>query len=432
MSKNAFPGFTRAIFDTCETGTDSINIARAQLDLLRQDITKQVRDSLKFDRRLNGKVSETKDRGTHSYNEWAWLMFTTAPLGTYGRWKDTPVGASKLTQLTININRKNLYVGLCVKTRVDSTRLQTSLYSDKNAPLFDSIVESMGSTRWVITTRDFNDRDVSRYYDESELRVALLDPKIMWINARIDRKSVISKGTTISKEIVKIFNVLYNIYALSVGLGDIPQPKSKVKPWKTETVNDQETTPTEDDDELLNAASNLLSELGGGTPPPGAKIGGREDTYRVKRKVLPFNPKLRNLDVHGQIRTYYIDSGYSEKELKTRLPIFDEFRIKLDRIASRLNVDTSFFEIVITKPVTDARYLYTGRNKKTARVLVNLLRYEKIRSEYFWLVTVSREIAYIFAKRLNYNHQNIMRRILVSALTDRQTAANNSPTSPHA
>ena len=58
-------------------------------------------------------------------------------------------------------------------------------------------------------------------------------------------------------------------------------------------------------------------------------------------------------------------------------------------------------QIAVTNPRTDARYLMEKGDKKNACIIVNLLRYEKNRSHYFWLIAISREIAYILAPSLN-------------------------------
>lgn len=75
----------------------------------------------------------------------------------------------------------------------------------------------------------------------------------------------------------------------------------------------------------------------------------------------------------------------------------------------------------VTNPRTDARYLMEKGDKKNACIIVNLLRYEKNRSHYFWLIAISREIAYIFAKRLSYHHQNVMRKVLMQGLSHRDS-----------
>jgi hypothetical protein len=137
----------------------------------------------------------------------------------------------------------------------------------------------------------------------------------------------------------------------------------------------------------------------------------------MPRTVLPLDAKLLQQKCSdGRIRTYYLDSGYTAKELETRFHDFDAFRGALNKIAQAFGKKGPFLQIVVTNPRTDARYLMERGDMQNTCIIVNLLRYEKNKSNYFWLISISREIAYIFAKRLGYHHQNVMREMLMSGL----------------
>ena len=261
QTEGDFEGFTKECFDSCETGTSSIRKAQACLELLRLAIEPEVQQ---FNGKLHGIVSRPKKQGTNEYEDWAWLMFTNAPLSKSGPWKGMPLHASDLTQLTVNISRSHLYVGLCVRKRKDAKALRAKLENERNSRLFDSIVASLGSQQWIITVevQDF-DEEEPRYYDARELRVALLDPKLYWINARLDRDNVLGKKSKITKEIVAVFRLLYNIYALALDLEPSVKLETKAKPWKMPRERDEEGADIESDDELLKDAAEKLAELGG-------------------------------------------------------------------------------------------------------------------------------------------------------------------------
>ena len=68
--------------------------------------------------------------------------------------------------------------------------------------------------------------------------------------------------------------------------------------------------------------------------------------------------------------------------------------------------------------MTDAR---KGHHSKVGVcILLNLLRYQKNQSEYFWIVTIAREMAYLRTSYLNYTHQKFMREVIVTILSREQ------------
>lgn len=75
-----FQEFSPKIFDSCEA-SPKINNVREVLERLRFLIEPELK---KLNPNLNGKVSEAKQRmrGGVDWTDWAWLMFTLAPLGS--------------------------------------------------------------------------------------------------------------------------------------------------------------------------------------------------------------------------------------------------------------------------------------------------------------------------------------------------------------
>src|SRR3989442_788450 len=203
----AFRGFTIADFQSCQTGTSKINVARHRLEEL-ETVLEPKMQTLHQD--IHGIVSKSKQQGTKEYNGWAWLMFTNARLGENGSWKGKPVGAHDLTQLTINISRRFLYAGLCVKKEDDKEKLQKSLQRRENETLLDDIARVLGPRKWIITARDqsFSDEPF-RQYDQNEIRVAFLDPKTRWINFRWDRYDATINSGRIVTAIFTVFRTLF-------------------------------------------------------------------------------------------------------------------------------------------------------------------------------------------------------------------------------
>lgn len=403
MVRAVFPGFTKDIFDSCETGTDKINHVRDRLEQLKDATEPKMQ---RLDNRLHGIVSRPKRQGTNDYTDWAWLMFTIAPLAKSGPRKGKPLRANKLSQLTVNVSRDYLYVGLNLKRSKDVWSLHDKLKS--NPVLFDDIVLSLGSMPWDITKYEENFGE-PKYRDKSELRVALLDPEFDWINTGFARDDPVVGTSKIADEVVKVFSALFNIYALATGLQPTKQPKPSGKPWKMRVETDTANKRVETDEELIQDVKKMMASVAHGKPPKKANFKGKNDRHTIERKVRPLN-----LTAHThQGRSYHLDQGHVEKELETRLKLYDEFRDLLDRISSSIEAPKDFLQIMLTDPTSDARYTSEG-----SYIFANLLRYEVNRSEYFWLTTVAREVAYLKRRRLGYAHQNWMRKVLVTGLTN--------------
>jgi len=231
-----FEGFHQSIFDSCEASS-KINNAREALEELRIEIEPKIK---KLNPKLNGKISEAKQRsqGTVVWTDWAWLMFTMAPLGGKKSSRPgTPIGASNLTQLTVNLSRERVYTGLCLRKNSDKNRLQEKLRETENKMLYEEIVNSLSGRRWIICNQKegFSSKS-ARFYSAEDLRGKLLDPKLYWINASFSRDENIVSESRIAKEIFNVFKELYNLYALATNTTLIVQPRARVlsMKWKLE------------------------------------------------------------------------------------------------------------------------------------------------------------------------------------------------------
>ena len=407
VRKNEFSGFSDEIFEACETRTSKIREVIDQLELLREVIEPKL---LKTDGRLNGIVSRAKKRGTNTFQEWAWLMFTRAPFGKLGK----PLKANLLTQLTVNVGRDCLFVGLCLRKRGDVKALLAALQS--NPERFQRLVETLEPHEWIITRTgdEFGDKE-PKHYEASELSVALLDPKLKWINAQFERGDETVREPEIADRIQLIFERLYPLFGLAlrskVALPLVPEGAAE------EPEEEGPESAVKTDVELIREIEEALKGIGSGTPPDRANVPGKRGGHFVRTPTLPLNCVKRSIVCSdGKTRVCYLGEGYSEDEVNSNIALFDELRTILDRIEHSLGFEgSSLLQIVVTNPLTDARYLKEG-GKENSCVLANLLRYEKNKQPYFWLITICREIAYILAGRLGYRHQIRLRELLMKAL----------------
>lgn len=411
--RDYFSGIRREAFDSCRPKA-SIKKAINALEQLRVHIEPNIQNQ--FNRRLHGIVSQAKEQGTHEYRDWAALMFTTAPLApsSFRSWHGKPVGANLLTQLTVNIDKRNLFAGVCIKKAKDSKRLRAELERDKNSDLLDQIVSSLAGRKWVISQKEQDwERREPKLSTEQELRVALLDPKLQWINARFARSESIVETKEIANQILAVFRILFNIYAMATGLSVVEQPKPSGKPLKASPVLvDRPTNDTKPDQEIIQNILDMMSQMGKQKPPPKAKIPEKEDYYMVQRKCLPLNlTHCITDDSSGKRRTFYLDKGFSKSDVERRITLFDDFRAQLNTISNSVGANEDYIQIALTNPHTDARYLNSGH------VIANLINYEKHRSVFFWLFAVARETAYLRKRRLSYAHLCIMRNVLLTGLS---------------
>jgi hypothetical protein len=408
-----FKGFSQEIFDSCQP-SPAINTAREALEHLRVVIEPEMK---KLNKKLNGKVSEAKQRvpGGVEYTGWAWLMFTLAPLGGENSSRPgKPIGASKLTQLTVNISEDRLYAGLCLRRHSDRNKLQEALRRPENEEIFDEIAHSLSGRRWIVThvNEDFS-KERAMYLSEKDFRGTLLDPRLEWVNASFSRHNVIVQTRRISTEIGRIFRELFNLFAFATGVPLTGQPRpAEPPPHNMEVLIDVPQTKVASDEEEFQRTLDFLAKLKMGEMTPEIIMPKRTDSYPVERVVLPLklSPKVFR-DSSGEIN-YWLDEKCREEDVESRAHMLKELRSKLDKIATALSISQELLQIMVTSPYTDARY-----DSKSKRILVNMLRYEKNQVLEFWLFSVAREIAYMRYGRLSYQHINLMRRVLIVGLS---------------
>jgi len=414
-----FEGFSQEIFDSCEASY-AINNVRDALERLRLLIEPEMK---KLNPKLNGKVSEAKQRmlGGVDWTDWAWLMFTLAPLGSRDSSRPgKPIGAGKLTQLTVNMSKKRLYAGLCLRTYSDRARLQEALLRSENEKLFEEIAYSLSGRRWIITrTHEDLSEKRNRYLSSEDLRGKLLDPRLRWINASFSRHDEVVRTRNISTEIVRIFRELFNLFALATAIPTIDQPKpAGPPPHALQVLVDIPTSKVVSDEGDIQSTLNYLAKLKMKAIPSRIVMPKKTDSYPVERIALPLNLNPRIFQhSSGPIR-YWLDRKYREDEIESKANLLRQLRSKLDQIARALGKSPDFLQIMVTSPQTDARYT------KSNRILINLLRYERNRMLEFWLFAISREIAYIRYRRLSYRHVDFMRKVLLACLTKLLDAAN--------
>ena len=256
------------------------------------------------------------------------------------------------------------------------------------------------------------DTEEPRFFDEKELRVELLNPKLKWINAVFTKSSQVVGTSKIANEIMIVFGELYNLYALSQNFPLTGQPKPYRNPPKIDVFeSEKESKHVENDQGIIDRTTKLLSKIGNGEMPKKADLPGLQDFYRIYRKTLPLSATKKTfVNVDGRERSLYLDSKFSSEDFQSRIDLFDEFQAQINKIAQAMNVKQGFIQIVLTNPLTDAKRL--GKEC----VLANLMRFEKNKSIFFWLFAISREVAYMKEGRLSYRHMCILRDILMTTL----------------
>ena len=245
-----------------------------------------------------------------------------------------------------------------------------------------------------------------------ELRFEVLNSKLYWINAVFSKNSQIVGTSKIVGEIIVVFSELYNLFALAQNLLLIDQPKPYSHPHKIySVVTEDQSNRVESDREIVTRTEEWLSGIGDREVPKKIVMPELEDTYLINRKTLPQNATKKTLmGKDGKVRSFYLDSGYSEEDFQKRIKLFDEFQIRLLKIAKAMRIQEDCIQQILTNPRTDAKRL------EKDHVLANLMRYEKNKSIFFWLFVISREIAYIKEGRLSYRYMNTLRDVLMTTL----------------
>jgi hypothetical protein len=262
-----------------------------------------------------------------------------------------------------------------------------------------------------------------KHYEAPELSVILLDPKLRWINARFEKGTELVRQPTIADSIQAIFELLYPLFGLALR-SKVALPSVSEGTATEEAGEEGQEGSVRNDEELIREIEEALDGMGSGTPPDRANVPGKRGGHFVRTPTLPLKCAKRSIACSdGKTRVCYLGEGHSEDEVNSNLATFDELRAILDRIEHSLGLESSsLLQIVVTNPLTDARYLKED-GKENSCVLANLLRYDKNRQPYFWLITVCREIAYILTGRLGYRHQIRFRELLMKALPTYSTGA---------
>ena len=382
------------------------------MELLRINLEPLLQKQLNS--RIHGIVTRAKTQGTNSFVNWSTLMFTNAPLAKRpSPFHGKPLRAHELTQLSVNINSQELAAGLCIKKRSDIRRLRYALEKEANETLFDQITRTLAGREIAIWEKgEYWLPRKPRYYSEKELRIELLNPKLYWINAVFRKDLPMVPTRRIMNEILVVFNELFNVYALSLNLQLIKQPKPKSSPPKIEpTIFDKPEKHIDTDQDIIDMTQKMLAAMGHKKLPKKATSPSRDDSYRVARKALPLNASRKMLKGDdGKERSFYLDAYCSEKDFQNRIRLYDEFQGILARISESMGVQRDFIQVVLTNALTDAK------RSNSDCVLANLMRYETNKSPFFWLFVISREIAYMREGRLSYSHLCILRDIMMTTL----------------
>ena len=207
---NEFLGFSEEIFDSC-VSSEKINTVRETLDALGSEIRPELQ---KLNNNLNYVVSRAKKQGSNDFNDWAWLMFTNAPIGHRGK----PIKAYLRTQLTINVSNSCIYIGLNIKSN-ERAHFQNKLNDVKSTESIEEITTLLSKDKWIITTEnDDFDEIKPKQWDKVALKEIILDPDLEWINARYDRNDPIVQTKEIVNEIIRIFKLLFKLYDVATNL----------------------------------------------------------------------------------------------------------------------------------------------------------------------------------------------------------------------
>jgi len=222
------------------------------------------------------------------------------------------------------------------------------------------------------------------------------------------RKAISLKGRIV-RDIVQTFSKLLKIYMMM-----IKEPMRGVSKKIQTTTEFAVGRGVPTDDELMDRTLGIVRGIGSKSGRVPKRVLGAKGTYAIKRKVLPLNLHQRK-EIDGCV--VYLDDEYNDDDLKRRRKLLAEFRRLVSGILHSLEMNTECAQFLLKSPSTDARYILSGRDTRSGRILLNLVRFEKNKSVYFWLFAVAREIAYMVHRRLGYKHVNLMRDVMTVALS---------------
>jgi len=398
-----FDGISKEIFDCCEP-SERIRKPINKLKELQAVIEPELR---KINPHMIGHVSRTKKKGTNEYYDWAWLYFNTVGKEAY-----------RYSQLTVNISPKRLYAGVNVRTTQEYRVYRKQVEKAENCFLLEDILKTMSGREWVIPIDSDWDEEVARRYSTQELRGKLLSPNLFWINACFEKEDPILGSRSVADEILQIFKELYNIYALASGNKTIPQVAPKYGVYETETVAETADSPMESDESDALKVKQFISSLKETGKADSYHLPARKDQYLVKRTALEYNLKPYTLDIKEKSAVIYSDKDitFHASQIIGDYPAFAE---QLHKIRELFPLPENFLKVMFVNPQTDARYYKT---KELDSLFVNLATFRTRKNLFFWLFTISRELAYVNTPRVGYPFFKNMRRIMVSALNNFSTS----------
>jgi len=288
-----FDGFSKKIFEYCQP-SEKIRVPINSLKELKLEIEPRLK---RLNSDLSGHVSKTKVPGTNYYNGWAWLYFNTIGPGAY-----------RYSQLTVNISPSRVYAGVNLRRRSERYIFQGEIRKEENEWLFQQIIRTLGGREWIFSTREDGWEDqIPRRYSLQELRGLLLDSELYWINACFEKMEPVVGTGRISSEISRIFEELYNIYALASASKVIPQPKPKSGPYEPKITIDSKKSVPKSDEKIQSDVKRFLLSLKTSKKVGATHFPGRRDQYFVKRVALDLDLKPYQLNHKGSQITIYSD-----------------------------------------------------------------------------------------------------------------------------
>jgi FtsZ-binding cell division protein ZapB len=401
-----FNGFSEEVFE-CVEPSERIREPIEALKELQLEIEPELK---KINPALIGHVCRTKKQGTNEYNDWAWLYFNT--LGT---------GGNKYSQLTVNLSPTRMYVGVYLKTPYEYQKFREEIEKVENRLLFEQMLETLSGREWIIPI-DGWEEEVARRYSVEELRGILLYPHLFWVNACFEKNEPILRTRNVADEVVQIFKELYNIYAFASGNQTSLQPDPKYGVFEQEMFADIAESPPTSDEESASAIRQFLSSLETTSKHGKHHLPKKNDQYSIKRKALEFDLDPYELDLEGKKVVIYSDKDINPLRNEI-LGVYPAFSKRLDQIKELLHLPEGFLRTMFVNPISDARYT---KSEGSSLIFINLARFESNENLFFWLFTVSRELAYIKAHKLGYEFINQMRDILTVALNNLQLSESHT------
>jgi hypothetical protein len=393
-----FNGISEQVFNSCQR-SEKIRIPINTLKDLQAVIEPELR---KINPQIKGHVSRTKDRASNNYRNWAWLYFNTQPKEAY-----------RYSQLSVNISPNRLYVGVDIRTPGEYQNYKKEITKPMNAQHIENLA-SILSTRDLFFSTESGDWEkvIPRKHSVEELKGQLLAPDLFWINIPFEKDDPKLASRQIAKEIFDIFRDLYNVYAFASSNRTISQNPPSRRPFVPAVVIENVDSAIEPDEVEDNDIIAFLSSLKKSSNESNHYLPGKNDQYVVKRKALEYNLQPYKLDNKGESLTIYSDRNITFFKDQV-LQDYAQFIKILNELSDLFPLPKDFLKIMFVNPLTDARY---SKNNDGNLIFVNLAAFHTRRNRFFWLFTISRELAYIRTHQLGYPFFKDMRRLMVHAL----------------